>query len=107
MKPFYKIIILAFLILALSVSLNKPIYESYYSINDYKKLGCNGNTLDMCVIHNGMSWCEENCRDAASTSKCNSDTWDGCLKKNSQKWCQDNCKVNNKLYTVGIRNISK
>lgn len=106
MKLFYKNIILAILILLLSVSLGKTVYESFYSINDYNNMGCNGDTLDGCIKANGMLWCAKNCRNAKPTSSCNGDTWAGCLKTNSQKWCQDNCRDNEKnLFSVGLPDI--
>ena len=112
MIPFYEIIILAFLILALSVYLSKTftVYESYRrgkkkSTIKYPNIGCNGDTLDGCIKYNGKEWCAKNCRNATPTSYCNGSSWSSCLQKHGQVWCQENCKINNTKYTIGIPNI--
>jgi hypothetical protein len=112
MKPFYKIIILAFLILVFSVSLSKPIYESFVQVSEYKNFGCNGDTFEGCVKNKGVTWCAKNCRNAFSTSPCISTitgnaygTWGPSIKQYGQEWAEKNCKSNNGDYAVGIKDI--
>ena len=113
MKTLYKQIIIYLLVIILTVILGKNIYESYLSINDYSKLGCNGDSFDGCVKANGIEWCKKNCRDVKMNSVCknpNSNsgdtTWGQCLKYQNQSWCQDNCTdISGAKYPMGITNM--
>lgn len=113
MKNFNKQILIFLLVILLTVTLGKSVYESYLSINDYNNLGCNGDSFDGCVKANGIDWCKKNCRDVKMDSVCknpNSNSaptnWRQCLRYQTQSWCEDNCTdLSGVKYTLGIKNM--
>jgi hypothetical protein len=114
MKIFYKQILIFLLIIILTVTLGKNIYEAYRSVNEYPKVGCNGNSFDRCVKANGIDWCRKNCRNATAKTRCKNQysgsnmtaTWGDCFKYQSKTWCQNNCTdASGVKYAKGITNM--
>ena len=106
----FRLLTIFLLIILLSCSLGKTIYEGFRAINEYNNLGCNGDTFDGCVKNHGMSWCAQNCRNTLPTSLCkvnsNSGNWSECLHINGVDWCQTNCRdANNNPYIPGYKDI--